>query len=67
MQEGQPERTVGREMRRRGVEMRAEGEDEQQEEVMRLTRVQNSPGGCHSYNTDPVSKPDSGLQVEIQF
>ena len=62
-QEGQPDRIVGSRMRRRVVERRTEGEHKQQEEVMWLTRVQNSSGGCN--NTDPVSL--NSEPVELKF
>lgn len=43
----------------------AEGEREQQEELMWLTQVQNSPGGCHSDDTRPSLR--TGLQEDILF
>lgn len=50
-------------MRRRVVERRTEGEHKEQEEVMWLTRVQNSSGGCN--NADPVSVDSE--PVELKF
>lgn len=51
MNEGQPERIMGREMRRRAVERAVVGEHEQQEKVWMLTGVgsSSSSGCCHSY------------------
>lgn len=56
--EGQPERIMGRETRRWGVERAVVEEHEQQEQVWMLTGVgsSSSSGGCHSY-PDPGRDP----------
>ena len=52
-------RALGRKMRRWGVEKRAEGEHEEQEEMLWFTRVHNSSKGCYGHNTGAESKVDS--------